>query len=222
MDRSSIEFASLLASRLCHDLLSPVGAMNNGLELLADETDPAMREQCMDLLADSARTTAAKLKFFRLAFGAAGGFEDEIDTREAKAVIDGLIGGHSRTELDWMVSQPTMTKGRLKVLLNLSMIALEALVRGGRLSIGGEGDEIVRRAGVGGENFERVAHRDPIDCPLRLHDRQGAAQVSGIQKFVGHGSVTGLERQTVCGSAALAATVVQIRQLSQSVQPVRC
>ncbi len=146
MDRSSIEFASLLASRLCHDLLSPVGAMNNGLELLADETDPAMREQCMDLLADSARTTAAKLKFFRLAFGAAGGFEDEIDTREAKAVIDGLIGGHSRTELDWMVSQPTMTKGRLKVLLNLSMIALEALVRGGRLSIGGEGDEIVIRA----------------------------------------------------------------------------
>lgn len=86
----------------------------------------------------------------------------------------------------------------------------------------GEGDEIVRRTGVGGENLERVAHRDPIDCPLRLHDRQGAAQVSGIQKFVGHGSVAGLERQSVCGSAALAATVVQIRQLSQSVQPVRC
>ena len=66
MTVSPVDFASLLCSRLCHDLLSPVGALNNGLELLADETDPAMRERVMELLADSARASASKLKFFRL------------------------------------------------------------------------------------------------------------------------------------------------------------
>ncbi|HEY6916467.1 MAG TPA: histidine phosphotransferase, partial [Allosphingosinicella sp.] len=87
----SYEFASLLCSRLCHDLLSPVGAINNGLELLADETDPEMRERCLDLLAESARASANKLKFFRLAFGAAGGFGETVDTRETRSAIEGLF-----------------------------------------------------------------------------------------------------------------------------------
>ena len=69
---NAIELASLLCSRLCHDLLSPVGALNNGLELMADEQDPEMRERCLELLAESAKASASKLKFFRLAFGAAG------------------------------------------------------------------------------------------------------------------------------------------------------
>ena len=71
---NATDLASLLCSRLCHDLLSPVGALNNGLELMADEQDPAMRERCLELLNESARASANKLKFFRLAFGAAGGF----------------------------------------------------------------------------------------------------------------------------------------------------
>ena len=104
----SYEFASLLCSRLCHDLLSPVGAINNGLELLADETDPEMRERCLDLLAESARASANKLKFFRLAFGAAGGFENDVDTREAKAAIEGLYGADGRVALGWMVEEPTI------------------------------------------------------------------------------------------------------------------
>src|SRR6478735_6811672 len=89
---NAIDLASLMCSRLCHDLLSPVGALNNGIELLADEQDPEMRERCLELLADSARVTANKLKFFRLAFGAGGGFGDEIDTAEARAAVDGLYG----------------------------------------------------------------------------------------------------------------------------------
>src|SRR5690348_6964348 len=85
-----LDLASLLCSRLCHDLMSPVGALNNGIELLADETDPDMREKCLELLGDSARATANKLKFFRLAFGAGGGFGEEIDTREAQLALEGL------------------------------------------------------------------------------------------------------------------------------------
>ena len=109
---NAIELASLLCSRLCHDLLSPVGALNNGIELLADEQDPEMRERCLELLAESARASANKLKFFRLAFGAGGGFGDEIDTREAKTALEGLYGAEKRIELGWMVAGDQPAQGR--------------------------------------------------------------------------------------------------------------
>lgn len=150
MPIAPVDFASLLCSRLCHDLLSPVGALNNGLELLADETDPDMRARCLDLLSESARSSANKLKFFRLAFGAAGGFGEAVDTREAKSAIEGLYGQDGRVEIGWMVEAPTLDKRAIKVLLNLVLVAGDSLVRGGRLDIGaedwGESIEIVVRA----------------------------------------------------------------------------
>jgi histidine phosphotransferase ChpT len=145
-----VEFASLLCSRLCHDLLSPVGALNNGVELLSDEQDPMMRDQVVELLGQSARSTAEKLKFFRLAFGAAGGFGDKVDVREAKAAIEGLFGINGRVQVNWLVSEHSLSKPAIKVLLNLAMIAGDALVRGGRLDVGaeivGEKTEIVIRS----------------------------------------------------------------------------
>ncbi|HVM22739.1 MAG TPA: histidine phosphotransferase family protein [Sphingomicrobium sp.] len=135
---NAVDLASLLCSRLCHDLMSPIGALNNGIELLADETDPEMREKCLELLADSARTSANKLKFFRLAFGAAGGFGEEIDTHEAEAVLQGLFGADSRIDLGWVVSDDKLPKGAVKLLLNLTLLAGDALVRGGRLDVGAE------------------------------------------------------------------------------------
>jgi histidine phosphotransferase ChpT len=146
MTHRSVDFASLLCSRLCHDLLSPVGALNNGIELLADEHDPEMRARCLELLAESARVSANKLKFFRLAFGAAGGFGDSVDTREARAAIEGMFGSEGRIQLGWMVAEPALPKGAIKILLNLALIAGDALVRGGRLDVGAEGGEIVVRA----------------------------------------------------------------------------
>jgi histidine phosphotransferase ChpT len=135
---NAVDLASLLCSRLCHDLLSPVGALNNGLELMADEQDPEMRERCLELLNESARASANKLKFFRLAFGAAGGFGDQIDTREARAALDGLFGADKRVELGWIVEDDELSKGAVKLLLNLALIAGDALVRGGRLDVGAE------------------------------------------------------------------------------------
>jgi histidine phosphotransferase ChpT len=145
----AVDFASLLCSRLCHDLMSPVGALNNGIELMADEQDPEMRERCVELLADSARATANKLKFFRLAFGAGGGFADLIDANEAKTALEGIFGAERRIELGWMVAPEKLSKGAMKLLLNLALIAGDGLVRGGRLDIGaettGEGLEIAIR-----------------------------------------------------------------------------
>ena len=138
MTISPVDFASLLCSRLCHDLLSPVGALNNGLELLADETDPEMRARCLELLNESAKASANKLKFFRLAFGAAGGFGETVDSREARAAIEGLFGDNHRVKLGWLVEDAVLPKPAIKVLLNLSLIAGDALVRGGQLDIGAE------------------------------------------------------------------------------------
>lgn len=132
------DLASLLCSRLCHDLMSPVGALNNGIELLADETDPDMRDKCLELLADSARASANKLKFFRLAFGAAGGFGDAVDTHEAQAALEGVFGPERRIEVGWVVSDGKLPKGAVKLLLNLALLAGDALVRGGRLDVGAE------------------------------------------------------------------------------------
>lgn len=146
MVNRSAEFASLLCSRLCHDLLSPVGALSNGIELLADETDADMRAQVMQLLADSAASAANKLKFFRLAFGAAGGFSEMVDAREARAAIEGLHGAEGKVRIGWMVEAPALPKISIKILLNLALIAGDALVRGGQLDIAAEGGEVVLRA----------------------------------------------------------------------------
>lgn len=150
MTMTPVDFASLLCSRLCHDLLSPVGALNNGLELLADEHDPEMRARCLELLNESARASANKLKFFRLAFGAAGGFGEKVDTRETRSAIEGLFGDNAKLSIGWMVDEATLPKPATKVLLNLALIAGDALVRGGQLDIGAEENagkiEIVVRA----------------------------------------------------------------------------
>ena len=138
MTDQSLELASLLASRLCHDLLSPVGAMSNGLELLAEEKDPEMRKRCMELLEQSAKTSADKLKFFRLAFGSAGGFADTVPVEEPRALVDALVGASGRVSVNWNLSAPALPKAAVKVLLNLALIGIEALVRGGTLDIGAE------------------------------------------------------------------------------------
>jgi histidine phosphotransferase ChpT len=137
-DMNAVDLASLLCSRLCHDLMSPVGALNNGIELMADEDDPDMRGKCLELLADSARASANKLKFFRLAFGAAGGFGDDIDTSEAEAALHGVFGPERRIALNWVVEDGKLPKGAVKLLLNLALLVGDALVRGGSLHVGAE------------------------------------------------------------------------------------
>ena len=163
---SQIELASLLCSRLCHDLLSPVGALSNGLELLADETDPEMRDRCVELLEQSARTSADKLKFFRLAFGAAGGFGDAVPVEEAQEVVNALASDGKPIDLNWALEGTSLPKPAVKVMLNLAHIALDALIRGGRLDIGAEVREgkveiVVRASG------DRIAFDEVIGRALQ-------------------------------------------------------
>lgn len=135
---SSLDLASLLCSRLCHDLLSPVGALSNGLELLSEEQDPEMRDRCFELLEQSARISADKLKFYRLAFGAAGGFGEMVSVSEARAVVDALVRNNSRIEASWTLPSDSLPKPAIKTLLNFALMAIDGLVRGGKLELAAE------------------------------------------------------------------------------------
>jgi histidine phosphotransferase ChpT len=163
---SQTDLAAMLCSRLCHDLLSPVGAIANGLELLADEQDPAMRARCIELIEQSARISTEKLKFFRLAYGAAGGFGEAIPIDEAQSVIEALAAQAKQVTVNWAIAEPSLPKPAIKVLLNLAHIALDALVRGGVLDIGAErrdgAIEIVARA-----RGERIAFDESIGRALQ-------------------------------------------------------
>jgi len=131
---SSVSFASLLCSRLCHDLVSPVGALSNGVEILADEQSPEMREQVIGLLEQSARQTSNRLQFFRLAFGTGGNFAAEIDPREAHKALTAFLDG-SRIRLEWNVGRSALEKSTLKLLLNLALVAAESIIREGEIQV---------------------------------------------------------------------------------------
>jgi len=171
---SQTDLAALMCSRLCHDLLSPVGALSNGLELLADENDPEMRQRCIELLEQSAKISTDKLKFFRLAFGAAGGFGESVPVEEAQEVIRSLVADAKRVDLNWAMTETMLPKPAIKVLLNIAQIALEALVRGGTLDLGAErrdgNVEIVARA-----TGERIAFDEMVGAAL-----QGELEASQI------------------------------------------
>lgn len=135
---SELDLAALLCSRLCHDMLSPVGALNNGLELMADEKDPAMRQRCLELMEQSARVSANKLKFFRLAYGAAGGFGEQVPVDEPHELLTSLTEADERLSFEWAVGPASLSKPAVKVLLNLAAMGLDSLVRGGTLAVGAE------------------------------------------------------------------------------------
>jgi histidine phosphotransferase ChpT len=141
IDLDSLDLAALLCSRVCHDVISPVGAIVNGIEVLEDDNDPSMREFALDLIAKSARQASARLQFARLAFGASGSAGAQIDTGDAEQVAKGFIQD-DRTTLNWLVPRAILPKNRVKLLLNLLMVAGATIPRGGTITVEpvGEGD----------------------------------------------------------------------------------
>jgi histidine phosphotransferase ChpT len=144
---------SLLCSKLCHDLVGPVSAIGNGVEILQDEDDPAMRKQAIELLAHIAELAANRLKFMRLAFGAAGGGGVAINLAEARnTAADFLADG--RGELDWPKSDDDANLGPdktgIKILLNLILIANDAITPGGFVRI-----NLSRNASQGGTSSKQ-------------------------------------------------------------------
>src|SRR6266704_6686684 len=121
---NDLDFAALLVSRVCHDLVSPVGAVVNGLEVLEDETDPAMRADALRLVAASAEQAAARLQFARIAFGAAGSAGAELDLTEVGRIVRGLLRG-GKVEIDWQAASVNWPKDWAKLLMNVVLSAAD-------------------------------------------------------------------------------------------------
>jgi histidine phosphotransferase ChpT len=132
---TDLTLATLLSSRICHDLISPVSAVNNGLEILAEEQDSEMRTMAMNLIQSSAATASAKLQFMRICFGVAGSMAETIPLDDARELAESLTGG-TPVALDWRAGDVLLDKEAVKLLLNFILIGFEALPRGGTLHIG--------------------------------------------------------------------------------------
>jgi histidine phosphotransferase ChpT len=135
----SLDLAALLCSRVCHDVISPVGAIVNGLEVLEDENDASMRDFAFDLIRKSARQASARLQFARLAFGAAGSAGASIDLGDAEHVTRGMFQDDKVT-LTWTAPRALFPKNRVKLLLNLVVLATNAVPRGGHIAVTVAGD----------------------------------------------------------------------------------
>lgn len=129
-----LDLAALLCSRVCHDVISPVGAIANGLEVLEEEDDEEMRKIAMDLVTRSAKQASAKLKFCRIAFGAAGSAGANIDMGEAGDIAQMFVGDE-KASLDWQAPRETRPKQEVKLLLNMMLMGLSAIPRGGRVTV---------------------------------------------------------------------------------------
>jgi histidine phosphotransferase ChpT len=157
----ALDLAALLCSRICHDLISPVGAVVNGLEVLEDDNDQETKAFALDLIKRSAQQASARLQFCRLAFGAAGSAGAMIDLGDAETVARGFLED-DKTRLGWNVPRALLPKNRVKLLLNLLLVANQTIPRGGAITVGqiGEGESAGFRVTANGINA-RIPHAVP-------------------------------------------------------------
>jgi histidine phosphotransferase ChpT len=154
-----LDLAAMLCSKVCHDVISPVGAIVNGLEVLEDDSDPSMRDVAIDLIKRSAAGASAKLQFCRLAFGAAGSAGASIDTGDAEKVARALLETE-KTKLEWSAPRQFFPKNKVKLLLNLCQIANATSPRGGVIEVAliGEGESAGLRVAIKGANPRLQPH----------------------------------------------------------------
>lgn len=176
-----LDLAALLSSRVCHDVISPVGAIVNGLEVLEEEKDAEMRGHALALIKSSANEASARLQFCRLAFGAAGSKGASIDTGDAESVTRQLIADE-RTQLLWSVPRALMSKNKVKLLLNLCILADAAIPRGGVISVTstGEDERVAFKIEAKGVNARVAAN---IPHLLEGESEEGAIDARAIQAY---------------------------------------
>ena len=173
---SAPDLAALLCSRVCHDIISPVGAINNGLELLEEG---GADEDAMMLIRKSAINASARLQFARIAFGAAGSAGMQIDTGDAQAVATAFLN-NEKPELEWNGPRALLPKNKVKLLLNLILVANSAIPRGGKLTVTLDDPETDPRFTIVARGpmlrvpakFLELHAAQPLDEPIDAHSVQ--------------------------------------------------
>jgi histidine phosphotransferase ChpT len=179
---TEIEFSALMVSRVCHDLVGPLGAVINGLEVLEDERDAAMREEALKLVTSSANQALARIQFMRIAFGAAGSAGAELDLGEVGRLVAGLLEG-GKIKLEWNVPQVYWAKDWAKLLMNAALLGADSLLRGGVVVVEAGADAAVpsfkiRATGLNARVSEEVGKS------IRGESEPGSLDARGIQPFL--------------------------------------
>lgn len=134
----ALALSALISSRVCHDLINPVGALSSGLEVLDDPTmEGTMHDAAMDLIRAGAKKAIALLSYARLAYGAAGGFGAQISLEDAQKALAALFD-ITKADLDWGIGGGLAAKENVKVLMVLAYAAADCVPRGGLVSITGD------------------------------------------------------------------------------------
>ena len=130
--------SALLCARICHDLISPVGALGTAIEILDDDSNIDMHDDAMALVRTSSRQAAAKLKFLRIAFGAAGSAPGVIPTAEVQTLTNDMFAD-SKPDLVWNIDSIGIDKNRARIVMNLVMLGIQAAPRGGTVTVTRQG-----------------------------------------------------------------------------------
>jgi histidine phosphotransferase ChpT len=181
---SEIEFAALLVSRVCHDLVGPLGAVVNGMEVLEDERDADMRADAIRLVTSSAEQALARIQFMRIAFGAAGSAGAELDLSEVGRLITGLLAG-GKTVLAWEIGAAYWPKDWAKLIMNATLLAADCLPRGGTVTVRIGADPSVPSFHIRAHGTHiRVA--EDVQHLLRGEATLSAVDARGVQPFLTH------------------------------------
>lgn len=172
IELKATDLAAMLCSRVCHDLINPVGAIGNGLEVLADPAQAAMAESAQELIVNSARHARAKLEFARLAYGASSTAGTDLDTRECERVAR-LLFEIEKPELDWQVPLMLLPKHKAKLLMNMMLIAIGSVPRGGLVTVAVTGP-------AGAESFRITARGQRTLMPNGVQGLLSGAPEDGV------------------------------------------
>lgn len=123
------ELATYVAAKLCHDFISPSGAIVSGLDLMQDPAAQDMRDDALALIEQSARKMVALVHYARVAFGAATTSE-RFTARELESLLVGMTQG-GRATLDWRIAEGEFSKPQARALTNLAYLTVGALPMGG-------------------------------------------------------------------------------------------
>src|SRR5215472_2400205 len=181
---NDIEFASYLVSRVCHDLVGPLGAVVNGLEVLEDERDATMRADALKIVTSSAMAALARLQFLRIAFGAAGSAGAELDVGEVGRLVTGLLEG-GKVQLRWQSQHINWPKNWAKLLMNAALLGADCLPRGGVLEVQVNPDPAAPSFRITATSpYARVL--DEVSNAVRGEAAEAHLDARGIQPYLTH------------------------------------
>ena len=169
--------AALLCARICHDLVSPVGALGTAIEILGDEDNVDMHEDAMTLVKNSSRQAAAKLKFLRLAFGAGGSAPGIIAVEEIRSLI-GDMYKDAKPDIVYDFHDDGIDKARARILLNMTMLGVQAVPRGGEVRIATTDDTLTITS-----TGPRARLDDTVDQALKGRSPEHGFDGRSIQPF---------------------------------------